>query len=506
MRLPSAFDGWARRLASWVAALCLAFLVLHVSVAQAATASSAWRLQAYHLFQHSDAATLVTSKTAATSAPTLLGDMDLMEDRCTLDSTLEVPSAKKSAAATATRQSLSLNLTRLAPIIPLTGFAVRSRATARRVAEEVAVQRVNSDTAPAESPASAAVLQRAVEPTLLHSVGTLHLGVFLAESVDGFVGARAGGDEGLADGGTTDGNDGAALEPLTDAGDETDREYDVTVFVGDLSRHLCVSAALYPTLATVGDHAAALAVWVPPSVSPACALRVSPLLARDLQHPFVDADLLSTWPPTREEQCRVSEATEFRFRFKPALALAKAPSFCVYEDTQNVTAAPLSGSRRQVRCEVYLDVHVTTWYADSLFTNADVASLKLVAAVTEASTTAAAATGVDTGRTAAGVRHVSTDGEVSTPGSAAGRWKGAAWCTTAQVGRGFWFSDALDCAEAVQEELSGMKSGVVIKSYVAVESVALSFGAVALVVVSALATSYSINAVRARRSRRIALR
>ncbi|KAK7200862.1 hypothetical protein NESM_000144800 [Novymonas esmeraldas] len=430
--------------------LVVCLLISHVT---AEPINASWRLQAFHLYQRGDTSASTTT-TATTTNAVLLSDTDLVSETCTLDSVLESPSNRKSAPSPATTQSISLNMTKLVPIAPLPAKNTFAAATADATRGVSTVAGAEEATAAVESEASASVRHRDATPTQLRSVGVLHLGVFAAE-VSGAYDA-----------------DDTALLPLTDASDETEREYEVSVFVGDLSRHLCVSAAVYATADAVGNLSRAMAVWVPSSVSPACALRVSPFVAGALRLPLDEEDVLTVWPPTREQQCRLNEANKFTFRFKPAQGLAKVPSFCAYEDTPSKTSTLDASNRRLVRCEVFLDLRATTWYAASLYKNMDVASLRLAAAVSQTAVSETPA----------------SSNAVASRGGAASRWKGVTWCTSAQVGRGFWFSNASDCDATVREELSGVKGGVKSKSYVVLESVFVLLAAVATAGLSGVAT------------------
>lgn len=465
-----------RRFALFLQVVFFAFTAENIAIAVVATAAAGkptWWLHAYHLHRHTDA-------TASDGAPVLLSECDLLTDTCALDAVVTALTSKKSAATAGTTQSTDVHRHDFVPVT-----AVVSEA-----APHISQPRLKYSETP-ESVASAALRKRDVSPTQLHAVGMVDLGTFQAEVVDE---AKNGASPlGIIE----DEEEADLLPAFTDLGDETERQFKVTFFLGDFTRTSCLGAAVYASEQDVGNLTAAVAAWLPHSVSPACALRLCPRLRTLTGLSLTEEDVLNEWPPSAEQRCHLSEGHSFIFVFTPSLAQAKSPSFCWYEQksTGAAAVAPTPGTRRLVRCQVYLDVQLLSWYGDTLAQiGQDATVVRVAAAVTEAvvaptrlnapaavvhSVTAprarrhAAEAALYMDNSSSAVSLAMSDevrrserapfyrrqvrelaATTSRVGSGISRYKGTLRCTSAEVGSGFWFSAAKECAGVVKERLN----------------------------------------------------
>ncbi|KPA86522.1 hypothetical protein ABB37_00668 [Leptomonas pyrrhocoris] len=463
------FLSYRNRSAGGFGLLLLLVLSLIAAVANSAETTKvlAWRLQAYHLHHHADG----TTAAASDAAPVLLSERDLLSDSCALDTVVTALAAKKNSAVASTTQSVSLHRQEFVPV----------RAVVNPVTRRTSSVRENDSGMP-ESAASTELRKRDAAPTQLHAVGLVDLGVFQAESVE----AAKTAISPLTD---VDGeDDGTVLPVLTDPRDETERPFDVSFFLGDFTRTLCLGAAVYANAKDVGNRAAAIAVWVPHSVSPACAMRLSPFLRGSAGLSLTGEDLLQEWPLSQQQRCHLSQGHRFGFTFTPSQAQAKMPSFCAYEmTTAGVTVAPTPGTRRQLKCEVYVDLQVLTWYSETLAEiHANDTVVKIAAAVTEvvvpargtapSAQTRASLPPYQADQLAAFTpQEESNQSRIAHPAAAReerfprfmhplasttnrvgeiSRYKGTLRCTRAAVGRGFWFSGASECVEMAKERLT----------------------------------------------------
>lgn len=434
-----------------------------------------WRLRAYHLHRHTDVTTA-----SPTTTPVLLSERDLLTDTCAIDTTVTTFAVKKSAAALATTQSIALYKANFSAVATV---AERKKVmlTAGRQTSPFSGQ----DSGMPESAASAAVRRRDAAVSRYRTLGVIDLGVFQAEAVD-VAKAEGVGAAVLAD---LEGEDDAEglLPRLTDPGDETEHAFEVSIFLGDFTRTLCVSAALYANRADAGNVSTALAVFVPHSVSPSCAMRLSPHLRKQTGLMLTEEDALPAWPLPLRRRCRLANGHHFTFAFTPSLAQAKRPAFCAYEQVGGTAAAAAPGTRRQVSCALFLDVQLYTWYDAALAAmEADAVALKVAAAVTEVkapSRTSAIATlgtqlahpeyvesqplkspaldancattlcaAAEELRFAPSVAVVPLAGAANSVGGIS-RYKGTLWCTKATVGAGFWRADVAACVEELKAQL-----------------------------------------------------
>jgi hypothetical protein len=434
-----------------------------------------WRLHAYHLHRPADVdpTSAVVMATTASPIPVLLSDRDLLSETCAIDTVvtaLPLRKAKEGIAAAAT-QSVGLRRRDFTPVVAVVTPPAAGRFPAH----------LKQNAVP-ESSASAELRKRDAAPTQLHATGVVDLGVFQAATVD--MAALEGGT-----------NASAVVTHSTELDDETSHHFDVSIFFGDFTRTTCIGAAVYATQTAVGNLSAAIMTWVPHAVSPACALRLSPFVRRFVGLTLTEDDLLQKWPPSREQLCHLGEGHKVTFTFSPSQALQQRRSFCSYEksatavSTTTTTTTSSPGARRRVRCEVYLDLLLLSWYSATLSkTNANATIIKVAAAVTKSVTPTGAGAGFaavaglnlpprQDGRRSAlslqeeqhnagGIHSVTTPVEhdrsryyasplASTADNTAGtsRFKGTRWCTSASVGRGFWFSNAAECVDAVQARL-----------------------------------------------------
>lgn len=470
-----------------------------------------WRLKAYHLHHHADPVA------SPTTAPILLSERDLLTDACALDATVAAFETKKRNAITpAMTQSIALsarNFSRVAAVANLT----EPRHSAFR----------EHDSGMPESKPSAEVRKRDAVATRYSAVGVINLGIFQAEVADAPMVAALADLDGVDD-------DDPTLPDLTDPGDESDRAFEVHIFLADFSGVFCLSAALYANRRDVGNVSAALAMWLPPSVSPACAMRLTPQVRRSVGLSLTEGDVLPEWPLSEDGRCHLDRGQRFAFAFTPSQAQARKPSFCAYETADGVATPPVPGTRRHVSCEVFLDVQLLTWYSAAWReAKADAVAVKVAAAVTEVAATTRAGAPPVLGRLlspaqertqlkplfAFGNPENETDETVipsslplparsaaplaATSGHMGGisRYKGTLWCTAATVGSGFWFSDSAECADVVKRRLSTNRADARSHLTFIRDCVALSVVALAVAILSAVLSARAVKTVRFSRRR-----
>ncbi|KPI86496.1 hypothetical protein ABL78_4436 [Leptomonas seymouri] len=442
------------------------FLIAITAKSADAVEEPSWRLQAYHLHRHADVATSAFPY----AAPVLLSEHDLLTDRCFLDTVATALAPIKRAATPAPTQWVNVRLRDFTPV----------QTTVDLAASRVPPIRECNGWMP-ESAASVELRKRDAVPTQLHTVGLVDLGVFDAETVDVSKAAAAP----LSD--LESGDKAVAVAALANLGDEMERQFEVNIFLGDFTRTLCLSAAVYANLKDVGNLTAAIKVWVPPSVSPACAMRLSPHLRGLVGLSLTREDLLQRWPPPPKQRCHLREGHRLTFTFSPSRAQAKMPSFCVYEKADGVAASPGPGTRRRVRCKVYLAVLAHNWFHRNLTEmKVKATAVRAAAAVTGAPTRARVRTmsalasqpffprpeerleavvlhgssNRSVATSVASTQELLSSGPVHTLASATSgiggisQYKDLLRCTRATVGSGFWFSDSSECVEVVNERLS----------------------------------------------------